>query len=134
MSSIKMQLPSKLVYIHELDSVRNSEAEVQRAKKSLYEEIIINGNTPVISFNQLADSKAFLGLITDTSEALDAEDGDNEDFSDIGHLMKRGRIKIARFLINVPHRNTCKIISRRKRHWGRASSCYPDGRSRKAWT
>ena len=98
MPSTKTQPYSKLVYIHELDSVRNSEAEIRRARERLYEEIIINGNIPVISFNQLADSKAFLGLITDTPETLATEESDNDDFSDIGYLMKCGRIKIARFL------------------------------------
>lgn len=97
MPSTKTQPYSKLVYIHELDSVRNSEAEIRRARERLYEEIIINGNIPVISFNQLADSRAFLGLIADASKMRTTEENDNDDFSNIGHLMKRGRIKIARF-------------------------------------
>lgn len=97
MQKNKKQIYSKLVYIHELDSVRSSEAEIEHARSRLYEEILINGNTPVISFNQLADSKAFIGLIIGAAGQLTAADNDNSDFSDIGYLMRRGRIKIARF-------------------------------------
>ena len=97
MQENKKQIYSKLVYIHELDSVRSSEAEIKHARSRLYEEILINGNTPVISFNQLADSKAFIGLVIGATGQLTATDNDNSDFSDIGYLMRHGRIKIARF-------------------------------------
>lgn len=50
----------KQVYLFELDSVRNSKAEIERAQKALFEEIILNGNSVVLSFNQLADSRGFL--------------------------------------------------------------------------
>ena len=70
MQENKKQIYSKLVYIHELDSVRSSEAEIKHARSRLYEEILINGNTPVISFNQLADSKAFIGLVIAQPDSL----------------------------------------------------------------
>ena len=41
----------KQVYLFELDSVRNSKAEIERAQKALFEEIILNGNSVVLSFN-----------------------------------------------------------------------------------
>ena len=44
MQENKKQIYSKLVYIHELDSVRSSEAEIKHARSRLYEEILINGN------------------------------------------------------------------------------------------
>ena len=57
----------KQVYLFELDSVRNSKAEIERAQKALFEEIILNGNSVVLSFNQLADSRGFLrSLATQT--------------------------------------------------------------------
>lgn len=110
-TSRKKPLLSKLVYIHELDSVRNSDAEIERARKCLYDEILINGNTPVISFNQLTDSRAFLGLITESAEKAheaeslpsDEAQGDSSDKAsrdsllNMEYLMREGRIKIVRF-------------------------------------
>lgn len=53
----------RLVYLFELDSVRNSKKEVEIGQKVMYEEIVLNGNSVVLSFNQLADSEAFLYAI-----------------------------------------------------------------------
>lgn len=39
----------KQVYLFELDSVRNSKAEIERAQKALFEEIILNGNSSYVS-------------------------------------------------------------------------------------
>lgn len=39
----------KQVYLFELNSVRNSKAEIERAQKALFEEIILNGNSVVLS-------------------------------------------------------------------------------------
>ena len=77
----------KLVYLHELDSVRTSQGEVAVARRALYEEIVLNGNTVVLTFNQLADSRAFLGLAMESEEMLAAIKG----------LMLCGAIKISRF-------------------------------------
>lgn len=77
----------KLVYLHELDSVRTSSQEVAVARRALYEEIVLNGNTVVLTFNQLADSRAFLGLAMESEEMLAAIKG----------LMLCGAIKISRF-------------------------------------
>lgn len=78
---------NKLVYLHELDSVRNSPQEIKHARDALYEQIVQHGNCVVITFNQLADSKAFLGLAMASEESLAA----------IKSLMENGAIKISRF-------------------------------------
>lgn len=77
----------KLVYLHELDSVRTSPREVAVARRALYEEIVLNGNIVVLTFNQLADSRAFLGLAMESEEMLAAIKG----------LMLCGAVKISRF-------------------------------------
>lgn len=76
----------KQVYLFELDSVRNSKAEIERAQKALFEEIILNGNSVVLSFNQLADSRGFLRSLanTDTSEQ-------------IIHMFELGHLKVAQY-------------------------------------
>lgn len=77
----------KLVYLHELDSVRNSADEMEAARRALYQEIVCNGNTVVITMNQLADSRAFLGLVAEDDGMLTAIKG----------LMLNGAIKISRY-------------------------------------
>lgn len=54
---------NKLVYLEELDSVRNQPEEIKRGQQALYEEIVINGNKVVLTFNQVLDSRAFLSAI-----------------------------------------------------------------------
>ena len=51
---------NRLVYLFELDSVRTSRKEIEIAQKAMYDEIMVKGNSLVLSFNQLADSRAFL--------------------------------------------------------------------------
>ena len=46
----------KLVYLHELDSVHTSQEEILRGQQALFEEIVLNGNQVVLTFNQLTDS------------------------------------------------------------------------------
>ena len=77
----------RLVYLHELDSARNSPQEIAHARRALYEEIVLHGNTVVITFNQLADSRAFLGLAMESEEMLAVIKG----------LMLSGAIRISRF-------------------------------------
>lgn len=77
----------RLVYLHELDSARNSSQEIAHARRALYEEIVLHGNTVVITFNQLADSRAFLGLAMESEEMLAVIKG----------LMLSGAIRISRF-------------------------------------
>lgn len=77
----------KLVYLHELDSVRMTGAEIDAARELLYDEIVSNGNTVVLTFNQLADSRAFLGLAMESPEML----------ATIKGLMLNGAIKVSRY-------------------------------------
>ncbi len=74
----------KMVYLFELDSVRNSELEIELGKRKLFEEIFLNNNQVILTFNQLTDSKAFLDI-------LENED----DFNNILELFKCGAIKIS---------------------------------------
>lgn len=55
----------KYVYLFELDSVRKTDLEVIEGQRALYEEIVGNGNTVVLTYNQLVDSRAFFSLLED---------------------------------------------------------------------
>lgn len=61
-----------LVYLFELDSEINNEKLVRIGQKALFEEIFINGNSVVISLNQLVDSICIKNLINSpqTNEIL----------------------------------------------------------------
>ncbi len=47
------------IYLFELDSVRNSEKEIEIGQKALFNEIVANGNSVILTYNQLSDSAAF---------------------------------------------------------------------------
>ena len=78
---------NKLVYLHELDSVRNTKAEMIKAQQAMYEEIVINGNTVVLTFNQFADSKSFLIGINDKKQS-----------EHIVELFKNGKFKLSNYV------------------------------------
>ncbi len=59
----------KLVYLFELDSVRKTDQEILLGQKALYEELVGNGNTVVLTYNQLVDSRAFFSLLEDARYA-----------------------------------------------------------------
>ena len=77
---------SKQVYLFELDSVRKSDAEITIGQKALYDEIVVNGNTVVLTYNQLVDSRAFFSLLNDADyyESLIA-------------LCKEGKIRVSQY-------------------------------------
>lgn len=56
---------NKLVYLFELDSVRNTREEIKTGQQAMFEEIAQNGNSVVLSFNQLTDSYAFMSAVKD---------------------------------------------------------------------
>ena len=56
---------NKLVYLFELDSARNSEEEIKKAQKAMFEEIVLNGNVVVMTMNQLSDSLGFITAVND---------------------------------------------------------------------
>lgn len=76
----------KNVYLFELDSVRNSPEEVSIGLRALYEEILKNGNTVILSFNQVIDSKTFFQAIYN-----------EKNYIHIKNLFANGLIKISRY-------------------------------------
>ena len=58
----------KLIYLFELDSTRNSNKEIEIAQKTMFKEIVVNGNIIVLTFNQLTDSRAFLSALEDPEQ------------------------------------------------------------------
>ena len=78
----------KLVYLHELDSVRTSELGIKRGLDCLFEEVVKNGNYVAITMNQLADSKIIFAAIQD-----------REDFNHILSLFEKGVIRISRYVV-----------------------------------
>ena len=76
----------KQVYLFELDSVKNTDEEIIRAFNAIYDEIVINGNAVVMTFNQLVDSRGFFSLFAD------------ERFHDsLLSLFENGALRISRF-------------------------------------
>ena len=53
----------KYVYLFELDSVRKTDKEIITGQKTLYHEIVTNGNIVVMTYNQLVDSRGFFSLL-----------------------------------------------------------------------
>lgn len=53
----------KQVFLFELDSVRKTNDEIIVGQKTLYDEIVRNGNIVVLTYNQLIDSRAFFSLL-----------------------------------------------------------------------
>ncbi len=76
----------KYVYLFELDSVRNTDREIELGLKALYNEVTWNGNVVVLTFNQLVDSRAFFSLL--------ADDRNYQDFID---LFESGALRISRY-------------------------------------
>lgn len=76
----------KKVYLFELDSVRNSEKEIDIGQKALFEELVVNRNQVILSFNQLADSQVFLAAIKN-----------RESYEEILKLFEMGSLKVSLF-------------------------------------
>jgi len=77
---------NKLVYLFELDSVRNTPKEIEIGQAVMFEEIARNGNTVVLSFNQLTDSHAFMAAVEN-----------KETYPHILDLFRKGAIRISHF-------------------------------------
>lgn len=75
-----------LVYLFELDSVRNSKAEIIKGQQALFEEIVMNGNQVVLSFNQLTDSEAFLSILEN-----------EEAYEEMIELFRCGALRVSQF-------------------------------------
>lgn len=87
---------NNLIYLYELDSVRNSPEEVEYAQQALFEELVMNGNIVVLSFNQLTDSKSFVSLIQD-----------NNFYPNIIKLFKNGWIRVSLY---CPYRTASQYM------------------------
>ena len=79
-------LDRKNVYLFELDSVRNTDAEIIAAQQALYEEIAVNGNNVVLTYNQLIDSRGFFSLFDDRAY-----------YENIIELFEKGYIMISQY-------------------------------------
>ena len=76
----------KQVYLFELDSVRKTDEEIIAGQNALYDEVVLNGNIVVLTYNQLIDSRGFFSLLT--------EEGYQEGLIE---LFKQGRIRISQY-------------------------------------
>lgn len=76
----------ELVYLFELDSVRNSPQEIQCGQQALFREVVLKGNRVVLSFNQLTDSEGFLCALRDRNI-----------YTQIVSLFSMGVLKYSRF-------------------------------------
>lgn len=84
---------NKLVYLEELDSVRNTPEEIKLGQQALYEEIVINGNKVALTFNQVLDSRAFLSAIENEQQhkyIVELFQRGYLRFSSFGYLQKDG--------------------------------------------
>lgn len=77
---------SKQVYLFELDSVKKSDEEITIGQKALYDEIVVNGNTVVLTYNQLVDSRVFFSLLND-----------KDYYESLIALCNDGRIKVSQY-------------------------------------
>lgn len=76
----------KYVYLFELDSVRKTDADIIAGQKALYDEIVLNGNIVVLTYNQLVDSRGFFSLLRDLNYS-----------KGLVKLFKRGAIRLSQF-------------------------------------
>lgn len=97
MPSSHTALPqSKMVYLFELDSVRKTDEEIIAGQKRLYEEIVHLGNTVVLTYNQLVDSRAFFSLLAHDSTSR-SNDGHPDYFESFVTLFEQGHIRLAQY-------------------------------------
>ena len=57
-----MACKRKYVYLYELDSVCKTDEDIIIAQNALYNEVAVNGNIVVLSYNQIVDSRGFFSL------------------------------------------------------------------------
>lgn len=76
----------ELVYLWELDSVRNSEEECRIARKVLYDTLLVEGKTVIMTFNQFADGKWILPILKD-----------EDNYQHLLRLFQIGAIRLSRY-------------------------------------
>lgn len=85
-------MANNLTYLFELDSVRTTPAHINAGLQSLFDEIVINGNTVVLTYNQMCDSAIFYELM---NKARQEKDG--KTFENLVSLFQNGALKISQF-------------------------------------
>lgn len=84
----------KQVYLFELDSVRKTNKEIEAGQRAIYNEIVKNGNTVVITYNQIVESRAFFSLLR---EEEDGKQKYRSYFDSLIYLFEKGKIRISQF-------------------------------------
>lgn len=74
------------VYLFKFDSVRTSPEEIRSALEEMHRQILLYGNTVVLSYNQITDSMAFLAGIYN-----------EQSYEAVMNLIRNGRIKMSRY-------------------------------------
>ncbi len=106
---------NKLVYLYELDSVRQTDCEIVLGQQAMHDEIVKNGNTVVLTYNQLVDSRGFFSLFNDKGA-----DGEPEYFNNIVSLFECGALRlsqysdvrtVSQYILNALSRNKKFIFS-----------------------
>lgn len=82
----KNEKAGKQVYLPAFDSVRNTKEEIEYAQRRLYQLIVYEGMTVVLTLNQLTDSIAFLCMLRDPVC-----------YKKLMELFEMGVIKVSRF-------------------------------------
>lgn len=74
------------IFLSELDSVRNSREESRIAQRKLFEELVLNGNIVVVTFNQITDSQWFMSILQN-----------EEYYNYFMELFKKGFLKVSHY-------------------------------------
>ncbi len=81
----------KLVYLYELDSARQTDEEIIIGQQAMHDEIVKNGNTVVLTYNQLVDSRGFFSLFNDKVN------GEPVYFNNIISLFECGALRLSQY-------------------------------------
>lgn len=93
----------RLVYLFELDSARNTPAEIKAGQEALFEELILNGNQVVLTFNQITDSAAFLAIIQNENM-----------FPEVLKLFRMGALQVSPYKLKTPSQYLQEALTRKK--------------------
>lgn len=77
---------NRFVYLFELDSVRTSDDEICTGQQALWNEMVRRGNTVVLTYSQLVDSRGFFSLLSHQSY-----------YENFVKLFEEGHIRISQY-------------------------------------
>ncbi|MCC8074474.1 MAG: hypothetical protein LIO95_00795 [Clostridiales bacterium] len=104
------------VYLYELDSVRKTPAEIQIAQERLFKETVGNGNTVVLSANQIVDGEGFIyGLYGDNGD---------KNYDTILELFRTGMIKVCKFTDEKTKKQVESLVEYRMNNMEREQFCF----------